>query len=128
MDFLEVPGARHDFLIRFASRWPRLQENQRFHVDLALGQQDALLLQGMRADPDAFLQPPKSTRAEKISELIALGALGGWQVEQNQAPASVPLPEPTGFRIASPQSVEATCLGEPQYPVERFAIWGRSNG
>ena len=51
VDALEVPRARDDFRVRFSRARPRLQQEERFHMDLAAAENLAFLRQRITAYP-----------------------------------------------------------------------------
>ncbi|MDZ4816707.1 MAG: hypothetical protein SGI71_10615 [Verrucomicrobiota bacterium] len=88
VDALKVPRSRWDFQVRFPCAWPRLQQKEGLHIDLAAAEN--LLQRGMKIAAAIELSEKESamlvalSRGKKVSvrlaersEIILLASQGG---------------------------------------------------
>ena len=106
VDALEVPRARDDFRVRFSRARPRLQQDERFHIDLPAAENLPFLRQRIGRDPHAVLQVTEGFVAEVASQPFALGILSRGHIEEHQPPLTVPLARPAPLWIAA-QNVQS---------------------
>ncbi len=82
VDALEVPRARDDFRVRFPRARSRLQQDKRFHIDLAAAENLPFLRQWIGRNPHAVLQVAEAFVAQVASQPFALGVLSRGHVEE----------------------------------------------
>ena len=81
IDMLEVPRAVDDFRVGFPGTGAGVQQDERFHVDLATDENLPFLFQRIRRDPDTVLKISEAPFAQVASQLRATCVLGRGDIE-----------------------------------------------
>jgi len=84
VDALEVPRARDDFRVRFPRARSRLQQEERFHIDLSAAENLPFLRQRIGRNPHAVLQVAEAFVAQVAAQPFALGVLSRGHVEEQR--------------------------------------------
>src|ERR1041385_6250341 len=101
VDAFKIPRASDDLLIGFVCARPRIQKDERLHVDSFARQELAFLLQWIRCNPNAVLQISKSFITQIAPKPPALGVFTHGQVKKNHSPLPVPGSRPALLGIAA---------------------------
>jgi hypothetical protein len=81
IDTLEIPRAFDNFPVGFPCAGAGVQQDKRFHVDLATDENLPFLFERIRRDPDTVLETSEAPFAQVAPQLRATGILGRGNIE-----------------------------------------------
>ena len=117
----EIPRAGDNLRVGFAGAGSGFEQDERSDIHRAISKPDALLVHWIRSNPDAVLQASEAPASEVIAKPVPVGGANFRNIEERQAPTSVPATVPARLRIASAQGLEPARLGQTVKAVAGFA-------